>query len=192
MAKKIPYFVNSNKILVLFSYVPQKLRLVITFALLAIFIAVWQLFFYVPLNQKTYQYQEELKNNELQQQRLLRSLKKGDAVAKENQELKNFLSGATIMGSSEKDAGCDVIDAVVTIANSSNVACSSVVPLREEKPGDKEKSCEIGLMGTFYDVVTFLRQLQSVPAAVNVTKLECVRMHNQQISAHLAVSFVRQ
>jgi Tfp pilus assembly protein PilO len=190
MAKKIPYFVNSNKILVLCSYVPQKIRLVITFAMLTIFIVIWQIFFYAPLNEKTCQYQEELKNNELQQQRLLRSLKKGDVVVKENQELKNFLSGATIMGSSEKEVGCDVIDAVVTIANSSNVACSSVVPLREAKPG--EKSCEIGLMGTFYDIVAFLRQLQSVPAAVNVTKLECVRMHNQQISAHLAVSFARQ
>lgn len=178
MARKIPYLLDSSKLFVWLSYVPPKFRIFVTVGLLILFILVWQLFFCIPLRQKITNCKEQVRNNESQQKLLLRSLKKNKNVKSENMELKNSFQ------STFAAEGYSIIEALVAIADNSRVACSSIINV-------KKSLYEVGLIGTFYGVVMFLQQLQSLPVIVSIKKLECHRMRNHQICARLEINFER-
>ena len=169
--------IRSNRIIVGLSQVPQRLRIPLTFGVLLVLLGAWNLFFFLPLRWKISRFTKQIKINKEQKLAIGRH---------------KILSYRTY-DRPITDLNYNVVDAIVTIANNSNVACSRIVPRRERiSKFLKRESYELGLIGPFYGIVTFLQQLQSIPASTVIKKLECCRMSNKQICAHIAIDFVRQ
>lgn len=159
--------IRANRIIVGLSQVPQRFRIPITLGLLLLLFGLWNLFFFLPLRWKISSFKKQIKTNKEQR------------LAIGSNKVLTYES-------------CNIVDSIVTIANNSNIACSRVVPGRKRiSKFLKRESYELGLIGPFYGVVTFLQQLQSISTSTIIKKLECCRMRDRQICANIEIDFVR-
>lgn len=191
MAKKIPYLVDTPRLFIWLSYVPQKVRIPVTAGLLLSFLFLWKAFLLAPLRKDFQIYQESLKQISAQKNALLKTLKTGEWIDEENSELRKIVNSKEFLQDNKlvADGDCNYIDAILTVANNANIACSRIIHTGSLP---NAFAYEIGLIGLFHNFLSFLQQLKNVPALVVIKKLECHRMHNQQISVHLEIEFVRQ
>ena len=211
---------RANRFIVLLSCISGKIRFLMTAGIFFLFFILWLIFFYMPTNQQIKDYRARIKENEKLCLVMLRSIEQESVVKKENEKLKKLLNNVDFSDSSDVSNGergglslenKSTIDVIITIANNSNVACSRIIPRHTsvapakssvrsgrgssrtvELPSFCRESYELGFIGNFCGVVSFLQQLKNVPAEIEIRKLECCRMRNQQVGVHLIIDFVRQ
>lgn len=188
--KSFPQLVTDNHVFVWFSNIPSRYRWAITGLIGLLIILVWSFLFLMPLFSK-------IKDKSLQikeQKKLLAVLKKGveneRSIEDESVKIKNSINSMILEGKE------NITKTILSIAKQSNNSCSFITPIKK-KNRDVDlygagECLNVGIKGSFSNILIFLDLLTQKNKCVKIAKLSCIRIGDGKVSLILCLEMLKE